>query len=124
MQVLSKFGELAWFKLPTEVNPTYGYPQVPYMGWRYRAPREGLAHFLESAIGNLPTEVEWILDSSQRNWVLTPTRITRAAGGLANPAFSEAAHLINSQDREFCLKAQSDFHVIIQHLEQLEVPPV
>ncbi|MGV9906491.1 hypothetical protein ACWDU8_29065 [Streptomyces sp. NPDC003388] len=44
MKALSRFGELAWFKLPTEYNDEYGYHQVAYMGWRYKAPREGVVH--------------------------------------------------------------------------------
>lgn len=44
MKALNRSGELAWFKLPTEYNDEYGYHQVAYMGWRYKAPREGVVH--------------------------------------------------------------------------------
>ncbi|MGP4087236.1 hypothetical protein [Streptomyces sp. KR55] len=122
MQVLSKFGELAWFKLPVERNPTYGYLQMPYMGWRYTSPREGVAELIEDAVRALPTQVDWTLDRTRRNWVLVPTRALREAQGLANPAFSDVVHSINFQDQEFCLKALADFKLIIQHLRQIPIP--
>jgi hypothetical protein len=122
MQALSRFGELAWFKLPVEINPTHGYPQVPYLGWRYTSSREEIAEYIETAVKELPTQVEWTLDRSRRNWVLVPTRLLREAQGLTDPAFSDAVHSINTQDQEFCRKAQSDFGSIIQCLQQL--PPL
>jgi hypothetical protein len=122
MQVLSRFGELAWFKLPTEINPTYGYPQVPYVGWRYTRPQEGVAQLIETAVAALPTQVDWTLDRSRKNWVLIPTRILREAQGLANPAFRDVVHSVNTRDHEFCLSALSDFELIIQRLQQLPIP--
>ncbi|MFF4587068.1 hypothetical protein [Streptomyces sp. NPDC001388] len=122
MHALGRFGELAWFSLPTEINPKHGYHQVPYLGWRYTTPREGLAEYIEGAVRTLPTEVDWSLDTTRRNWLLVPTRILRDAQGLTNPAFGDVVHFINTQDQDFCLRALSDFRLIIQHLERLELP--
>ncbi|MER5224779.1 hypothetical protein [Streptomyces flaveus] len=122
MQALSKFGELAWFALPVENNPTYGCPQMPYMGWRYTSPREGVAELIEDAVRALPTQVDWALDRTRKNWVLVPTRPLCDAQGLANPAFSDVVHSINTRDQEFCLKALTDFKLIIQRLQQVPIP--
>jgi hypothetical protein len=123
MRALSRFGELSWFKLPLEHNPALGYNQVPYMGWRYTSPREDIAQLIENAVGELPTQVEWMLDRTRRNWLLLPNRILREAQGLKNPAFAKAVHSINVQDQEFCLKALSDLDLIILHLQEIPITP-
>jgi hypothetical protein len=121
-QALSRFGELAWFSLPAETHPLHGYPQVPYMGWRYKAPHDGIAEFLESVVRGVQTQLEWTLDRSKRNWVLLPSRILHEAQGLENPAFASTVHDINVQDRVFCLKAQSDLELIIRSLRETSAP--
>ncbi|MEW2161207.1 hypothetical protein AB0950_39360 [Streptomyces sp. NPDC007189] len=122
MQALSRFGELAWFKLPEEYNNVYDYHQVPYMGWRYTSPPTGIAQYIENAVREVPTELEWDLDRSRKNWVLLPSRILREAQRLDSPAFADVVHSINIHDQEFCLKALSDFEQIILHLQQIPVP--
>ncbi|MFJ7175743.1 hypothetical protein ACIQXA_04780 [Streptomyces massasporeus] len=121
VQALSRFGELEWFKLPTEFNAAHGYAQVPYMGWRYGFPEEGVAQLIEAAVKALPTQVEWEIDRTRRNWVLVPMRVLCEAHGLADPSFRDVVHSINVQDQEFCLKALSDFELIVQHLLQAHI---
>jgi len=122
MQALSRFGELAWFSLPAEIHPLYGYPQVPYMGWRYKSPREHVAEFLEDLVQEAHTQVEWTLDRSRRNWVLLPSRILNEAGGLENPVFDNVVHSINVQDRDFCLQSQSDLELILRCFQEAPAP--
>ncbi|MFF8996372.1 hypothetical protein ACF09H_42005 [Streptomyces sp. NPDC014983] len=121
MHALSRFGELAWFKLPAEYNEAFDYYQVPYMGWRYKSPPEGVAEVIEGAVTDLPTQLQWMLDKTRRNWVLLPRRIYQEAHGLADPGFSDTVHTINSNDQGFCLKALSDLDLIIQRLNQIPV---
>ncbi|WP_159052709.1 hypothetical protein [Streptomyces bungoensis] len=122
MQALSRFGELAWFKLPADYNQVYGYHQVPYIGWRYTAPREGVAQYIEDAVREVHTQVEWELDRSRKNWILLPSRILREAKGLESPAFADTIQSINVHDQDFCLKALSDLEQIIARLQQLPIP--
>lgn len=100
----------------------YGYPQVPYMGWRYKSPRDKVAEFLDGVMHEVHTRVEWTLDTSRRNWVLLPSRILIEARGLENPAFENVVHSINVQDREFCLESQSDLELIVQRFREVSVP--
>ncbi|WP_328753543.1 hypothetical protein OHT57_31465 [Streptomyces sp. NBC_00285] len=58
MQSLGRFGELAWFSLPAEIHPVYGYLQIPYIGWRYKAPSEEISQFIEDSVEGLTTQVE------------------------------------------------------------------
>jgi len=122
MRALSRFGELAWFSLPAETHPLYGHPQVPYMGWRYTSPREGVAQLIEDAVKNLPTQVEWTLDRTRRNWVLLPSRLITEGHGLDDPAFTDGVHSINIEDQDFCLRAASDLSLIIQRLQEVALP--
>ncbi|MFF8906848.1 hypothetical protein [Streptomyces olivaceoviridis] len=124
MQALSKFGELAWFKLPKEYNDVYGYHQVPYLGWRYTSPRDDIAEYIADAVSNVPTQVDWVLDRTRKNWILLPSRLRREAQGLEDPAFSDVVHSINTQDQEFCFQALSDLDLIVRHLQQIPVPEI
>ncbi|MFF9275398.1 hypothetical protein [Streptomyces griseosporeus] len=122
METLSRFGELAWFKLPTEQNPQYGYRQVTYMGWRYLSPREGLDEFIEGAVREVPTQLDWTFDRSGRNWMLLPSRILEEAQGFSQPGFSDTLHSINLNEPDFCISSLSDFDLIIQHLRNISPP--
>lgn len=122
MEALSRFGDLAWFKLPTEYNQVHGYHQVLYMGWRYASPREGIGELISGAIRRVPTQLDWTLDRSRRNWLLLPIRIIKEAPGLSDPAFSNTIHSINLNDRDFCLATHEDVDLIIQRLQEMPAP--
>lgn len=92
------------------------------MGWRYASPRERVAQLIEETVRALPTQVEWTLDRTRRNWLLLPTRLLNEAQGLHNPAFAEVVHSVNVQDQEFCFRALSDFELIIESLRQVPIP--
>ncbi|MFC9925309.1 hypothetical protein [Streptomyces sp. NPDC127190] len=121
-RALSRFGELAWFKLPAEYNDNFGYHQVAYMGWRFKAPSEEIAQVIDNVIQESPTQTEWTLDRTRRNWVLVPTRVLQEAQGLSDPAFSDVIRTTAIQDQEFCLTTISDLDVIVQHLQQVATP--
>ncbi|MEV6408173.1 hypothetical protein AB0M58_35385 [Streptomyces bobili] len=122
IKALSRFGELAWFKLPLEVNPRYGYTQVPYMGWRYTTPQERIARHIEAAVKELPTQLDWTVDRTRKNWVIVPTRILCEAGGLSDPAFRDTVQAVNENDHDFCSRALIDFESIIRHLQHIPIP--
>ncbi|WP_330459537.1 hypothetical protein OIB37_23305 [Streptomyces sp. NBC_00820] len=121
IQALSRFGNVSWFKLPAEYNPFYDYPQVSYMGWRYTSPREEVAQLIDDILRKLPTQVEWTLDRTRRNWLLVPTRLLREAHGLADPSFSNVVHSINVSDPDFCRNSLSDLELIIQKIQQVSI---
>ncbi|CAM5499074.1 hypothetical protein SALBM311S_03422 [Streptomyces alboniger] len=121
-QSLTRFGELVWFGLTLESNLVHGYLQVPSMEWRYASPREEVAQLIENVVKMSPTQVEWTLDRTRRNWVLLPTRIWQETQGLNNPAFADAVHSVNVEDQQFCSRALSDFELIIQRLQQYPIP--
>ncbi|MFD9092184.1 hypothetical protein [Streptomyces collinus] len=122
VQALRRFGELVWFKIPEEYNYVYGYHQVPYMGWRYMSPQDEIAQYIEDAVKEVRTRVEWELDRSRRNWILLPRRILCEAHGVEGPAFAEVVHAVTVHDQEFCLDAISDLEQIVLRLQQIPIP--
>ncbi|WP_393060485.1 hypothetical protein [Streptomyces sp. LN549] len=78
-QVLSRFGDVAWFRSPVERHPVNGYLQVAFVGWRYTEPREELKTVFDSAVREAPKQVEWTFGSA-RNWMIVPTRLIQEAG--------------------------------------------
>lgn len=92
------------------------------LGWRYVSPRGDIALYIEDAVSKIPTQVEWALDRTRRNWILLPGRLRNEAQGLEDPAFSDVVHSINTQDQEFCLKALSYLDLIVRHLQQIPIP--
>ncbi|MEV6478905.1 hypothetical protein [Streptomyces sp. NPDC051576] len=92
------------------------------MKWRYASPRAGTSQLLEDSVRELPTQVDWTLGTTQKNWILIPSRILDESHGFEDPAFMEAVNQTNVQDQDFCLKALADFRLIIQHLQQIPAP--
>ncbi|MGW2486748.1 hypothetical protein ACWCV9_05935 [Streptomyces sp. NPDC001606] len=108
--------------LSADYNNIYNYHPVAYMGWRFKAPSEEIAQAIDNAIQESPTQTEWTLDRTRRNWVLVPTRVLQEAQGLSNPAFSDVIRTTAIQDQEFCLTTISDLDLIVQHLQQVATP--
>jgi hypothetical protein len=102
VQALSRFGELAWFKLPKEFNAVYVYAQVPYMGWRYAFPEEGVAQLIEAAVRALPTQVDWEIDRTRRSWARRGSCVRRT--GSPTPASETLFTLSTFKIKSFASK--------------------
>lgn len=117
MQVLGELGELAWFKLSSERHPLHGYQQLVFLAWRFKDPQEGVAEIIEHEVDAAPTQVDWTLVTSERNWYLTPSRVANEIKIRGNSNFNDITHEITTGDQEFCMKALVDFESIIRRLE-------
>lgn len=118
-QVLSRFGDVAWFRSPVERHPVYGYLQVAFVGWRYTEPREELKTVFDSAVRGAPKRVEWTFGSA-RNWMIVPTRLIQEAGA-DNQNFNEAMDAIRERDQEFCAATAEDIERIFRALSRAPV---
>ncbi|MFC7303185.1 hypothetical protein ACFQVC_03005 [Streptomyces monticola] len=116
-QILGEFGELGWYKSTPSEHPMYGYPQVPYISWRYKDPDEGLGVMIQRVFDEVPTDVSWSFDASSRNWLLAPSRLLDEASKLGRRGFSEALVQIMEADPEFCISANSDLDRMLNALE-------
>ncbi|MFI8852074.1 hypothetical protein [Streptomyces sp. 891-h] len=120
---LRAFGELEWFKMPLTTHPLYGYEQVPYVGWRYKnATNETIAMFQRVA-ADAPEHLEWAFDSSRRNWLLIPARLSQEYLDDSGSTFLEMISAISETDQEYCRAANLDIDLIIDFLEGLNPAP-
>lgn len=118
MKALSSLGQLQWFKLSAGPHPVYLYEHVPYVAWRFTAPtRESIDTILD-AVHSAPSDTEWVLDTSRKNWILAPARVIRISGGADSELFHEATQEVINRDQNFCRKALEDFDAVLASLEQ------
>ncbi|MEV8226715.1 hypothetical protein AB0P41_11750 [Streptomyces sp. NPDC079167] len=118
-QVLSRFGDVVWFRSPTERHPVYGYLQVAFVGWRYAEPDDQLKKIFESAVRETPKQVEWTFKST-RNWMIVPSRLIQEAGPDGQN-FNQAMDLIRQSDEDFCAKTAGDLEKIFQTLSEAPI---
>lgn len=118
-ETLSRLGSLRWLRLSGERHLVYGYQQVPFLGWRFEEPGLEKLRLIEQAMRTTPTQVDWRIDTSRRNWLLAPSRILgNGENPAASPAFDERVNL-TMQDQDFCLRALADLDAILRTLNGL-----
>ncbi|GAA2450526.1 hypothetical protein [Streptomyces lavendulocolor] len=116
---LSRLGRLQWIRVSGERHPLYGHQQVPYLGWRFEDPRPEKLRIIERATRTTPTQVEWRIDTSRRNWLLTPSRLLGSSENpAASPGFDERVR-VATQDQDFCIRALADLNAILRTLHDL-----
>ncbi|MEU0664689.1 hypothetical protein ABZ508_01150 [Streptomyces lavendulocolor] len=74
---------------------------------------------IERATRTTPTQVEWRIDTSRRNWLLTPSRLLGSSENpAASPGFDERVR-VATQDQDFCIRALADLNAILRTLHDL-----
>ncbi|MFE6455891.1 hypothetical protein ACFVP0_00270 [Streptomyces cinereoruber] len=121
-RTLSLLGPLRWLRLSGDRHPLYGYQQVSFLGWRFEEPDAEKLRIVERAVRTTPTREEWAIDTSQRNWVLVPTRLLgEGENPVASPGFDERVSLA-MRDQDFCVRALLDLDAILNTLRGLAAP--
>ncbi|MFI1974590.1 hypothetical protein [Streptomyces wedmorensis] len=115
-ETISRLGTLEWFKLSMSRHPDLGHLQVPYIGWRFAEPSVAKLQLVEEAVCMTPTQVDWRVDTSRRNWLLVPARVLGdGANPAASPAFDERVESA-TRDQVFCAQAWDDLDAIVRTL--------
>lgn len=114
-KLLSDFGEVVWFRSPTERHPIRGHLQVAFIGWRFAEPREELRSVFEQALQVAPTDAEWTF-RSERNWMMLPTRLLHKSGPDMSD-FIEAVATITRTDQIFCATTAEDLERILSAID-------
>ncbi|TXS22467.1 hypothetical protein EAO71_23375 [Streptomyces sp. ms191] len=118
-ETLSRLGVLEWFKLSAGPHPDHGRLHVPYAGWRFARPGPEKLRTVEEAVRTTPTQVDWRVEASRRNWLLAPARILGdGPNPAASPAFDERVAEA-ARDQEFCARALEDLDGIMRTLGEL-----
>ncbi|MFE9320018.1 hypothetical protein ACIHDR_04030 [Nocardia sp. NPDC052278] len=115
---LKRYGDLEWYRHAGGIGDD-GTPAPPLIVWRFPEPRPAhVAELLHEAALADNREIDWLFDTTRRNWVLVPSRVMaeKELHGLATEA--QAVDLLVRTDREFCRRSVRDFERIIAVLDQ------
>ncbi|MFE7585619.1 hypothetical protein ACFU5Y_29090 [Streptomyces gardneri] len=119
-ETLSGLGSLRWLRVSGGRHPDYGYHQVPFLGWRFEDPSAEKLRRIERAVATTPTQVDWRIDTSRRNWLLAPARILGDGDNpAASPAFDDRVDSA-MQDQDFCVQAWADLDAMLRTLRDLQ----
>ncbi|MDV5146883.1 hypothetical protein R1T08_22495 [Streptomyces sp. SBC-4] len=118
-ETLSGLGSLRWIRVSGGRHSTYEYHQVPFLGWRFEEPSAEKLRRIERAVATTPTQVDWRIDTSRRNWLLAPARILGdGENAAASPAFDDRVKSA-MQDQDFCVRAWADLGAMLRTLREL-----
>ncbi|MEU1995011.1 hypothetical protein ABZ511_11215 [Nocardia gamkensis] len=115
---LKRYGDLEWYRHAGGMGDD-GTLTPPLVVWRFPEPRPvRLAELLHEAVVADNREIDWLFDTTRRNWVLVPSQVMveKERHGLATEA--QAADLLARTDLEFCRRSVRDFERIIAALDQ------
>ncbi|MFD3705236.1 hypothetical protein ACFWUP_19020 [Nocardia sp. NPDC058658] len=115
---LKQFGDLEWYRHAGGIGVD-GTPIPPVIVWRFPAPQPTqLAELIRISVISNEREIDWLFDTTRRNWVLTPSRVIseKELHNLATEA--QAVDLLSKTDPEFCEKSVRDFDRIIAALDR------
>lgn len=118
---LKQYGDLEWYRHAGGVGDD-GTSTPPLVVWRFAEPRPArVAELLHEAAFANHREIDWLFDTTRRNWVLVPSRVMaeKERHGMATEA--QAADLLVRTDSEFCRRSVRDFERIIAVLDQHSV---
>ncbi|MFQ6228813.1 hypothetical protein [Nocardia sp. NPDC002869] len=117
--LLKNFGNMEWYRHAGGINDD-GTARPPLVVWRFSEPRpEEFRDTLRSIVEAEDRKVDWLFDTSHRNWVLVPSRVMeeKARHGFAVEA--QAVDLLEREDPEFSQRSVSDFERILRTLKRL-----
>ncbi|MFQ6397626.1 hypothetical protein ACLMAJ_29800 [Nocardia sp. KC 131] len=115
---LKRYGDLEWYRHAGGIDDG-GVPVPPLVVWRFPEPRPTrVAELLHQAAFADDREIDWLFDTTRRNWVLVPSQVMaeKERRGLATEA--QAVDLLVRADREFCQRSVRDFERIIGVLDR------
>ncbi|MEU3355708.1 hypothetical protein [Streptomyces sp. NPDC037389] len=118
LEILRAYDPVGWMKVSMGRHPLEGYLQAPFIAWRFQSPRKELQDLLENAIKEASGRVEWMLDTSGKNWVLAPSRLFAGVAETGRPGFSDVVASITLSDQPFCAAATADMESILDFLAQ------
>ncbi|BDU01692.1 hypothetical protein [Nocardia sputorum] len=115
---LKRYGDLEWYRHAGGTGDD-GTPTPPLVVWRFPEPQPArLAELLHEAASAENREIDWLFDTTRRNWVLVPSRVMaeKERHGLATEA--QAVDLLVRTDPDFCHRSVRDLERITAVLDR------
>jgi hypothetical protein len=115
---LKEFGDVEWHRHAGGVSDD-GAARPPVVVWRFTEPRPvEFASWLRGVIEADSREVDWLFDTSRRNWVLVPRRVIQEKRRHRFAVEAQAVDLLQREDPEFSQRSVCDFERILRALNQ------
>ncbi|WP_433576766.1 hypothetical protein [Nocardia brasiliensis] len=116
---LRSYGDLEWYRHAGGVRDD-GSSAPPVVVWRFADPRPiGFAEQLRAIVDSESRSVDWLFDTTRRNWVLVPKRVMVEKEEHRFATEAQAVEFLERQDEEFCEQSAKDFDRIIGKLDEL-----
>ncbi|CAM4518142.1 hypothetical protein NONI108955_40925 [Nocardia ninae] len=116
---LQPYGDLEWYRHAGGTRDD-GSSVPPLVVWRFAEPRPvEFAEQLRKIIDSDHRDIDWLFDTTRRNWVLVPERVMAEKEHHRFATEAQASDFLERQDREFCERAVKDFDRIIGELDEL-----
>ncbi|MBF6164854.1 hypothetical protein IU486_08715 [Streptomyces gardneri] len=115
---MKRHGDLEWYRHAGGMGDD-GTHAPPLVVWRFPEPQPTrVAALLHKAAFADDREIDWLFDTTRRNWVLVPSRVMAEKELHALATEAQAVDLLIRTDREFCRSAVRDFERIIAVLDR------
>ncbi|MEU1950848.1 hypothetical protein [Nocardia rhamnosiphila] len=117
--LLRNFGNVEWYRHAGGIKDD-GTARPPLVVWRFSEPRP--IEFRDALRGIVEADdrkVDWLFDTSHRNWVLVPSRVMEEKDRHGFAVEAQAANLLEREDPEFSQRSVSDFERILRALNRL-----
>ncbi|WP_459545562.1 hypothetical protein [Nocardia sp. X0981] len=123
IMLLKNFGKVEWYRHVGGIDGD-GRARPPLVVWRFSEPRPvEFAAGLRGIVEADSREVDWLFDTSRRNWVLVPSRVMEEKHRHGFAVEAQAVDLLQGEDPEFGQRSVSDFERILRALDQLVGTP-
>lgn len=121
--LLKNFGNVEWYRHSGGINDD-GTARPPLVVWRFSEPRPvEFGDRLRCIVEADDRMVDWLFDTSRRNWVLVPSRVMEEKRRQGFAVEAQAVSVLEREDPEFSKRSVNDFGRILRALEQLAETP-
>ncbi|MGI5221713.1 hypothetical protein [Nocardia sp. CA-290969] len=116
---LRRFGSLEWYRHGGGAGDDDRFTP-PLVVWRFAEPLPvSFAEDLRRIVEDERREIDWLFDTTRRNWVLVPSHVMEEKGRHQFATEAQAADLIVRNEPEYCRRSVRDLDRIIAALDLL-----